>query len=151
VIFKFKFEIGQKVFQVRNMEKLSYAKCGTCKGEGRLKIENMDFHKHNAMCIDCDGKGSWAVQKKREWYIQDRTLAIGQARVEITDTEHSNHGTKPPINEQYMCHETGVFSGTLHQASALFATRESAEQFCNEQNARIEWEDISKAKELGVL
>lgn len=67
---------------------------------------------------------------------------IGQVRVEITDSPgiegeelFDNYKSQKGYKEQYMCVETGIGSGTLHDAKDLFSTESEAIQ---EYNRRVE-------------
>jgi len=61
-------------------------------------------------------------------------ITIGQVRVEITDSPgvageqiFSNYSAQKRREEQYMCIETGIGSGTLHSVDWLFDKKEDAE------------------------
>ena len=68
-------------------------------------------------------------------------LTIGQVRVEVTDSDgiegedtFSNYMAKKGTKEQYMCVETGIGTGTIHNAIDLFASKAKAEQEAKYRN-----------------
>jgi hypothetical protein len=67
-------------------------------------------------------------------YMVGGPLTIGQVRKEVTfspgiegKSMFSNYAPQSGDEEQYMCVETGIGSGTLHNADKLFRTKEEAE------------------------
>lgn len=66
-------------------------------------------------------------------YMVGGPMTIGQVRKEVTnspgvDGEEMFHNYMPQKSdkEQYMCIETGIGSGTLHDADKLFRTKAAA-------------------------
>jgi len=79
-------------------------------------------------------------------YITDKwqvigPMTIGQVRVEITDSLgvegeeiFSNYMAQKETKEQYMCIETGIGTGTLHDADKLFDTKAAAKCEADSRN-----------------
>ena len=85
----------------------------------------------------------YAVQKqyKTDSWVVIGPLTIGQVRVEVTysdgiegDDTFSNYMAKKEKKEQYMCVETGIGTGTIHDATDLFALKAAAEQTAKNRN-----------------
>ena len=69
-------------------------------------------------------------------------LTIGQVRVTITDSPglegenlFDNYMAQKGTEEEYMCIETGIGSGTLWSVEKLFQTKFAAEEFVNNKNS----------------
>jgi hypothetical protein len=110
--------------------------CDECNGTGRLKIEG------KALTIPCPERcrsGKFPVYNFAPLAEQ---VTIGQVRVSITDSPGSDNHWGPtystdgngftnysPIQkreEEYMCIETGIGSGSLYKVEDLFATEAEA-------------------------
>ena len=85
----------------------------------------------------------WGVQKQytTDSWIVIGPLTIGQVRVEVTDSNgiegeetFSNYMDRHERKEQYMCAETGIGSGTLHQEADLFSKKAEAEKAAKKRN-----------------
>jgi hypothetical protein len=137
MIFNFKFNLGQEVFSVSETSQYVYKECELCKGRGVLHIVEEPLK--TIPCHGCRSNRSRPYKKRKVWSVLDKSLNIGQARVEITDRDVHQY-SESTIVERYMCQETGVGSGQLHQAKFLFATKEEAQAYCNDMNSKIDWE-----------
>lgn len=137
MIFKFKFNLGQEVYTVNEMTKCEYKECLLCKNTGRLHIKE-DPH-HTVYCYGCKENRMRPYKRIKHWSVDERSLNIGQAKVEISDKEATNY-RYDSIVEGYMCTETGVGSGTVHKVERLFPNKEDAQKFCDDENSRIDWE-----------
>ncbi len=69
-------------------------------------------------------------------------MTIGQVRVEITNSPgvegeelFNNYMAQMGVEEQYMCVETGIGSGTLYHVDRLFDSKSAAETEANASNA----------------
>lgn len=137
MIFKFKFNLGQEVFSVHERSEYQYKPCELCKGTGQLHYLE-EPHK-TIGCHGCRESRNRPYKKRSLWHVGGKSLNIGQCRLEINDKD-KNQRADQAIKEEYMCEETGVGSGQIHKVEKLFATKELAQAFCDEQNARIDWE-----------
>jgi hypothetical protein len=91
-----------------------------------------------------NGDEVYGVQRP---YINDSwqvigPMTIGQVRVEVTDspgiegeTMFDNYKEQKSAKEVYMCIETGIGSGTLHDGERLFATKSEAKAYASCKNA----------------
>ena len=83
-----------------------------------------------------NGDTVYVVQQQ---YLTDKPMVIGpmtigQVRVSITDSPgvdgeeiFSNFMPMKETEEQYMCIETGIGTGTLYSAEMMFSTKEEAQ------------------------
>jgi len=114
--FSSKFGIGDTAYDVREIKRDFKAKCALCSSAGKVAIAGSD---RRAECPDCYGNGwVWDAEDKHN---ECRALTIGEVRITA-----GRSGRKV----QYMCEETGVGSGTLHNETSLFATKEEAQAEC---------------------
>lgn len=115
-----KFQIGDTVYKVTTTEVCKSHPCPDCLGEGKWKATSpagtdytftcprcsTSYQSHDAMCL-----------KYYERAPRVDRLTIGSIRVDTHDDK--------PVS--YMCHQTGVGSGTIHYESDLFADEQEAQ------------------------
>ena len=90
-----------------------------------------------------NGDTVYGIQKEypTDSWLVIGPLTIGQVRVKVTDSPGikcedtfgnfmEQHGTE----EQYMCVETGIGSGTIHYGERLFSSKAEAKQAANNRN-----------------
>ena len=123
-----KFSPGDKVWSVNNSMVQKWTVCEFCDGEGELVGKN----NKSRGCPECYRKGGKHEWISEGWHV-GRELTIGQVRTEFTGSwcgcsnTFSNYGPqKEKYKEEYMCRETGIGSGSVHNAERLFATKEKA-------------------------
>jgi len=122
----FKYDIGDKVYRIRNAPVENWVTCDACGGAGKIPLLNGKTTDCPECHYDRDGqKVSWT---KPFWHIahDHLILTIGQQRVQKT---------KKATEETYMCSETGVGSGSIYYAADLFPDIESANAECEKRNA----------------
>ena len=115
-----RFEMGQVVYYISRGRKKMEVECGFCGGAGR--IDGLDGQESS--CPKCHRRGYNIEYQKLAWNVRDPHFTIGQIRVQA--------GHNP--EERYMCHETGIGSGTLYDGDNMFATREEAQAECDLRN-----------------
>ncbi len=115
-----KYSLGDKVFSGQCSWSSVPKTCEHCKGSGLVTVATA-LESYEVPCPYCeqDVWGQKARGYTQEWnyrvYVQ--SLTIGEVRVEISNTKHE---------VEYMCEETGVGSGTLHDEKNLFLTYDEA-------------------------
>lgn len=125
----FKYEIGDKVYKISQYSKEIHTKCGACGGTSRIHL----LDGTTCECPKCRYTHGYIVTwENQKWQISE-TLTIGQQRVEINKAGRKN---KTRIKECYMCEETGVGSGDVHNVESLFSTEEEALAECEKLNTK---------------
>lgn len=116
-----KYNLGDKVYSGMCSWSSVPKTCEHCKGVGLVTVTTA-LESYEVPCPYCeqDVWGSKAKGYTQEWsyrvYVQ--SLTIGEVRVEISNTKHE---------VDYMCYETGIGSGTLHDEKNLYPTYEEAQ------------------------
>ena len=134
-----KFDFKDKVFSILKKQKSEWVKCGFCGGEG--KVIGMD--KKDRICPYCYGERGHSIHIGVGWEINE-TLTIGEIRVEhrcsnisYDGTIFDNYGSQDEkYTEAYMCYETGIGSGTLHDVDNIFSTEKKALEECQYRNKK---------------
>ena len=115
--YEFKFNLGDKAYLIEHHYKNSYIECSDCRGE-KIKLPSGK----ELECPRCKGKGILTNGQIMYYQPDPCPMTIGRQGVEIS---------KEKTEEEYMCYETGVGSGSIYKAEKLFksideATKESA-------------------------
>ncbi len=138
------FDLGQKVWTVYRTSDTIKLPCGFCRGAGRLSVEGPSGSREYVDCPKCKGRREIALATMPQWAASEQPLVIGQVRVEITDSpgdgKHgptSNYGPAHGREERYMCVETGIGSGTLHDVAKLWRSLIEAQDAAENMNLAI--------------
>lgn len=132
-----KFSNGDRVWRAyTNWQPVGERDCEECKGTGRLKIEG------KSLTIPCPERCRSGKFPIYNFAPLAKQLTIGQVRIAITDSPgtsnhwgsvtsydgegNTNYSPIQKREEQYMCVETGIGSGSLYPAEDLFATEAEA-------------------------
>lgn len=120
--FNFKFAIDDRVWCIDKRQQQIKIECKTCGGVGKINLlTNETFS-----CPKCYGKGHHIEWKDEKWCLRDeRVLTIGLQRVEIRFDN---------IKECYMCHETGIGSGSVYDCDKLYSSKTEALDECKKRN-----------------
>ncbi len=114
-----KFDLGQAVWLVKEYPKHVTIPCPGCEGRGDIPLADGT----SGRCPKCYGNKTKVNVASVDWHV-DGPMTIGNVRVSLfgvpNEDEHEDE-------RRYMCHETGVGSGTLWREPDLFATRQEAE------------------------
>lgn len=141
-----KFSNGDTVYAARqDYGPDSLTDCPECHGKGSFGIEGKPFQRLKCTGFRCrDGKiQAYALKPYAT------KLTIGQVRVQITDSpgqpggsEWDNYRAQHGREERYMAIETGIGSGSLHDADGLFRTEEEAVAYASAVliPQRLAWE-----------
>ena len=115
-----KYNLGQKVFAGGCMWHSVPVTCEHCNGSGMVTVSTA-LESYDVPCPYCEqdmwGQKSKGYTNAYDFHTYVHSLTIGEVRVEISNTKH---------DAEYMCEETGVGSGTLHDEKNLFETYEEA-------------------------
>ena len=139
-----KFSNGDKVWHIWDEREKKFITCSFCQGSGHIVGKDGK----ERICPECYGKGGQYEYFAMKWQVQT-LLTIGQVRAEVTGEwegsndpggiEWENYKARPhSYEEQYMCRETGIRSGTLYDGNNLFATKEEAQAECDKRNVEPE-------------
>jgi len=126
-----KFDIGETVFAGRAEWVEERVQCPSCKGTGWWDIvaHSGEGGTWQATCQVCKDYRLWGNDRgkgtvKRSGRLPTVTqLTIGSIQLDTSDTDDT----------RYMCEETGVGSGTIYYEKSLFATREEAQAFADQE------------------
>jgi DNA-directed RNA polymerase subunit RPC12/RpoP len=121
------FNLGDKAWHIFSTRKSVFISCPSCDA-GFVKLKDGASLK----CPQCDGKGLLAQKSGMVWKVEQNPLTVGQIRFEIDGDE---------TKETYMCRETGIDSGTLHDIARLYKTQILAQAECDKLNNLIEVEE----------
>jgi len=138
MIYQPKFNLGDKVFHIINLQRPEFVECPMCKGMKTISING-----ETDRCPKCYGRGGDQTWVSEGWRVarygrEDREtriiLEFGFEQLTICQIrlEHTK-GSFPEWT--VMCKETGVGSGTIHQMGHLFETVEEAQSACDKLNS----------------
>lgn len=127
--YETKFNFNDLVYSISHIHKEKFTECAFCKGTGKIKCNGIE-----RCCPDCYGQKGRREWVAKQWRVED-LITIGQIRIEHTlSSNNSKNVEMAEYLEKYMCYETGVKSGTIHNGIDLFATKEDAEKECSKRN-----------------
>jgi hypothetical protein len=121
-----KFDLGQEVWLVKEFPKHTTIPCSGCEGRGDILLADETTYR----CPKCYGNKTRIDVAPVDWHA-DGPMTIGNVRVSVfqSDDEHED-------DRVYMCHQTGIGSGTLWREEDLFGTRQEAEAAADERRKR---------------
>lgn len=116
-----KYAIGQQVYSAKAEYMPVEHECPDCLGSGKWNVTTPAGETFETRCATCSC-GYYSSGRIKEWkdcpLVQLVTIAT--VRIDSGDSEH-------PV--EYMCHETGVGSGTIHHEERLFASETEAKEY----------------------
>ena len=131
------FDLGQRVWAIYSGRKEYTAPCMFC--DCARVVIGVDGS--SRPCPECFGRGGKQAWHLTAWHVE-RELTVGQVRVAVTNSPGDESGEffdnfRPQVGgeEEYMCVETGIGSGSVWRSDVLFATRDEAQAACDERNA----------------
>lgn len=134
MILTSKYDIGQRVHKISRLHQTIGTPCESCGGTGKLALVN-------GGSVPCSGwtggnrhcdRGKVRTELVFRW-TPTETLTVGQITAKVTAPHQYNDPDRDNA-VAYMCHETGVGSGTVHYERDLFATRDEALAECAVRN-----------------
>lgn len=132
MILTSKYDLNQKVYKIWRLTETIGTPCGVCSGTGRLALVNGGSVPctHAYKSPHCDN-GKVRTELVHRWAVT-AILTIGQVRAQATVPRGCLSDDDNGV--RYMCYETGVGSGTVHNERDLFATRDEALAECEARN-----------------
>ena len=139
--FESKFNFWDRPHTITNTKKKDVRSCNFCGGKGRI----FGINKEPRSCPECYGRRvehywideGWRVDGQRtvgEIRIRHRCKSNGQDPNSI----FGNYGPQEEeYEEEYMCLETGIGSGSIHKVESLWATKEEAQAECDRLNELV--------------
>lgn len=132
-----KFSVGDKVWKADLTTKKMQHPCPDCLGVGRWKATSPAGTEYTFSCPRCSARYNGNHEARLSYTVYApwiRPLTIGSIRIDTSDKER-------PVS--YMCDETGIGSGTIHDEEKLFFTQEeafaAAQIRADECNTKTEW------------
>lgn len=136
--FESKYNLNQRVWSIGRRPDNKTVKCEACNGIGKITLlNNKETH-----CPECYGRCTNTIYGVTKWFVSDESYKIGQCRAEITSFKKTgcfdNIGEYNPEKMeklyQYMCYETGIGSGSIHDEDTIYPTKEEAQAECDKRN-----------------
>jgi hypothetical protein len=131
-----KFGLNQKVWYIHYQMKQVFHECKFCGGVGEITVNDI-----TRSCPECYGRKGHTKNVAMQYeVIGMRTIGLVRCEVRSigNNEEFVNIGEYEPesieVENQYMAYETGIGSGTLYPEEKLFASRELAQERCDELN-----------------
>ena len=118
---KSKFNLDDKVFIIQRRGENKLLSCPTCKGKGKVTINNTN---ETITCPSCYGSGI-----ERKWIPEEWKIAY-ESKIGIIYVEKNRNKNKIT----YMVDATGIGTGTLWSEENVFATKEEAQKECDIRN-----------------
>lgn len=124
-----KYSCGDTVRKIFRAPMKTWIPCGFCSETGEIIGANGDGRR----CPECYGNLGEYEYGLAEWQLDDKLYTIGQVRAEYTVKSHgagipsSNFGAqKEALKIQYMCYQTGIGSGNVHDEEDFFLSTDEA-------------------------
>ena len=112
-----KYNIGQTVYHAHANWSAKRMPCPDCLGSAQWSVTTPAGETFQVACNTCnEGWHSSGLINDYNYYPSVTAITIGSVRIDTNDEN--------PIS--YMCVETGVGSGSIHDERYLFATRDEA-------------------------
>ena len=137
-----KFKIGDKVYAASSYHKEVQLQCPDCLGKKVWAVATPAGENFTIPCGTCT-RGYFSYGTIGEWVESPHIelYTIGSVRID-TEDEH-------PVS--YMCHETGIGSGTIHYEEALFSDRIDALAYATEKASKIVREEKKRMEGIIAL
>jgi len=127
-----KYKLGQEVWKINWCNPPTWETCYTCNGSKFVHIKETN---KQISCPDCRGEGGRSVFLSSRWKAGSK-LTIGKIQIEQFDPIYSDNKNRVT----YMCKETGIGTGSVHDQNQLFASLEAAEREVKKRNKTLEKE-----------
>lgn len=142
-----KFSIGDVVYHASTTTEQKRHPCPDCLDTRKWEAKSPAGREYTFACPRCGG-GYRSSSDSSIFYTafvpSAQRLTIGQVSAK----------TGPEPKNEYMCHETGVGSGSIYYEERLFSTEAEALQvaqlMANESNVQIPWAAEKYAKSLEI-
>jgi len=135
-----KFNFGDRVWKIGTIPRKEFNKCKFCEGVGEIVGKDGTTRQ----CPECYGRREYETLVHEGWRIMSE-LTIGEVKIMARGkdpvgspfrSQFSNYGPQmAAYEEEYMCKESGIGSGSVHYVDTLWATKEEAQTECDKRNA----------------
>jgi hypothetical protein len=121
-----KYSVGQTIYKAYALWEEMREQCPDCLGTKEWSVKTPRGETFEIPCNTCE-EGWYSTGTIRVWKDAPKveSLTIGSILIDTRDEK--------PIS--YMCHETGVGSGSIHYEDTLFLIREEATRVATAQAA----------------
>ena len=121
MILETQYDIGGTVYSIaqKTIEKIST--CSFCDGKKLI----IGYDKSERGCPNCHGKGFNTDYEHGVWQIEG-PYTVAQVRIKYSDAEDQEN--------EYMCWETGMPSGTVYHEEKLYGSKEEALEEAERRN-----------------
>lgn len=139
MILESTFSNGDRVWTYDCTSHVVKIPCPVCKGKGKVTVNDIEMRcSYAAGTTFCLG-GEIVLHYKTK-YFPKGPLTIGFVRVETTGKT-----SRARVDEQYMCKETGIGSGTTYRPGIhIFSTKKEAQEMCDTLFAKsLRGDDVS--------
>jgi hypothetical protein len=126
-----KFNLGDTAYHIKLAGAETSIPCKACSGKGEVMLEDGDSYN----CPVCFGNGFKISWLPREWRVSN-ALTIGYIKIMVASKNHITHSysSHKAYEEEYMCVQTGIFTGNVYKMDDLFYTKAEAQLECNRRN-----------------
>lgn len=150
MIINTKYDLNQEVWKIRRDMEIKFITCAACGGSGRITL----LDAKDRICPECYGRKGVNKNIAMKWMVVG-IHTIGQVRATTTNIESDgmldNVGSykegKTEEKVEYMCYESGIGSGTIHNEDTLFKTKADALCECDKRNTEKGNERVEKDNE----
>jgi len=132
------FNLGDKVYHISFNITSKLVDCDVCSATGMVSLANERF-----LCPKCRGQRQNTLYEKRKWVVCPDVLTIALVRSTKAlvipkyrqDDFSYDSDDKCYYEYEYMCKETGTFSGSVYDHKCVFSSKNEAQKECNKRNA----------------
>ena len=120
-----KYNLNDRIFTISNYRRTEQVQCPDCEGKGFL-ISQVN---REVGCPGCYGRTTVTAVVCDGWNVSDKVITVGRICMTIRNDDRE---------EEYMCYETGIGSGTSYRIRNIFPTEEEAQAECDRRNLEEE-------------
>lgn len=134
-----KYSVGDVVYFANTTTEKRRHPCPDCNGVGKWKAVSPAGGEYEFSCPRC----SASYNSDRDLMLDYQAFAPYVQKLTIGSIQVNTAKGSWDSGARYMCHETGVGSGTVYDEARLFSTeqeaRVAAQSFAEEQNTTVHW------------
>lgn len=130
-----KFAMGQSVFRATHDEAVDKLPCPDCLDTNKWSVTTPAGKTYEVECQRCRGRTDLPSLQFVKYVPRVRRLTIGKIDI-------STHPYSGDSHVRYMCHETGIGSGSVYNEKDILATEDAAMEAaaleCGAKNAKVQ-------------
>ena len=137
------FELGQEIYRPGVANYRRTEKCPSCGGSRKLIATDALGNEVEAKCPNCNVHGQIFIPMRHP-YVEKLTVGMVRFVVKAVDEAHNMSAGPMTTEEEVMCYQSGIGSGSVFKAEKVFASRDSAEQAArhmHEEQHGESWDD----------